>query len=86
MLFRSTPNPFNQTLSVSVKSTESKVLKSNYKVELLNENGSVIAARPIVSNTALQFNTAAYPAGVYFLNLKSSDGVSQSVQVVKINK
>ncbi len=34
----------------------------------------------------LQLNTASYPAGIYLLNLKNTDGISRSVQVVKINQ
>ena len=81
-----TPNPFKQTLSIFVKTGEDKNLKTVYILTVLNASGATLATKRILPNTTLQLNTAAYPAGVYLLNLKSSDGVSQSLQVVKINK
>ena len=82
------PNPFKQQLQVSVQS-DSKVKKGNarFSLSLLNESGVILSSKPLVTiNSLIEFDTKIYPAGVYFLVLKGTDGTVQNSTVVKLNK
>jgi hypothetical protein len=87
VILSATPNPFNQTLSVTVKnSKENSGSKLPYNLVLLSANGSTISTKSIDANSTVEINTATYPSGVYLLTLKGADGVTQSTQVIKVNK
>lgn len=92
------PNPFTQTLSVKVSGFVpspsedlSRIIgrvrvRSLYTLSLLNTAGSTLSTQTIKPNSTLELNTAAYPAGVYLLTLKGTDGVIKTTQVVKVNQ
>lgn len=89
------PNPFNQSLLVSVKNTplnvnaegESGKRKAEiFSLSLLSANGITVANKPITANSTLQWDTATLPAGVYLLKLAGKNGTVQSTQIVKLNK
>ena len=90
------PNPFTQTLFVKVSGFvpsrlsavggERARVRSHYTLAVLNSAGATIATQSIKPNSTLELNTASYPAGVYLLTLKGSDGITKSTQVVKVNQ
>ena len=81
------PNPFSRSLSVSIKQTiNDKALKGVYTLAFLDANGSTLTTKSISANSITEINTATYPAGIYLLVLKGTDGKTESTRVVKINQ
>ena len=91
ILLTAKPNPFTQTLSVKVTTPTPSPLervgvRSLHTLVILNSAGATVATKSVSPNSTLQLNTVAYPAGAYFIALKSKDGIVQTTKVVKINK
>ena len=74
------PNPLSNELNISLSNAE----KGNYSFRIFDLNGRTVAeqASNISGSKTLQFNTTAWPAGVYHLQV-SKDGASKTLSLIK---
>lgn len=81
------PNPFKQELLVSIVAAKTNMSdKNSFSLSLLNENGVLLATKSHISNNlSIHFDTKTYPAGVYVLLLKGSDGSIRNTKAIKLN-
>lgn len=75
-----TPNPFEDVLSVKLENITKDGMESN--ILIVNAIGAVLFDKTINSNN-LEVNTSGFPAGIYFLHVKTSFKSSSFVLVKK---
>lgn len=87
-----TPNPFRDRISVSFVTAKADpkvktdIASQFYTLSFLGTDGTVMQARSLANlRSTVNFQTAHYSAGMYYLMLRSGDGKVRSVKVVKIN-
>ena len=81
------PNPFTHSLSVSFTASAIRgSTKPRYTLNLTNGYGATLLSNRITGNLTLQLNTKSYPAGMYVLSVRGSDGTVLSKKVIKIGQ
>ena len=87
-----TPNPFRDRISVSFVTAKADpkvktdIASQSYTLTFLGTDGTVMQTRTLSGlRSTVNFQTAHYSAGMYYLMLRGTDGKVRSVKVVKID-
>ena len=73
------PNPTSSSLQLTVNNVQ---LTDNYSYKITDLSGRILMQGKINSEKE-EINISGFAAGMYFLEVRSSDGVIQTVKVVK---
>ena len=77
------PNPTRGVFQMQIGNGQSAIGKE-YKIEIYNVLGEIVLDLPITLSTNQPINLSSQPDGVYFLQLKTTDGiVTKKVMVMK---